>query len=159
MVRLLVIVLVLGIAGAAAAAQTSRSAPGRIQTTTRLVAMFTNLENELSQAVAEKNEAKLSRLLAPDFEEWTPAPPGSPIPRAEWLQGASSQAGSRLRQMAAKDLGQHVAVHFVAVNGSAASFIVDIWQKNGSDWQLIERYRSPVEAAAHPSDLPPTGKQ
>ena len=130
----------------------------RIQTSTRLVTIFTRLENELALAHANHDDAKLDRLLATDFEEWTPEPPGDPKPRADWLKQAGPAAGAQIRQMSARDLGQHVAVKFVRVGDHAADFIVDIWQKNGDQWHLMERYRSKVDAAPYSEDVKPTGK-
>jgi hypothetical protein len=133
--------------------------PGRILTPTRLVTIFSNLENQLTDALVANNSASAARLVTEDFSQWTPQPPGSPVPREEWLKSAGKGlAKFRIRQMSAKDLGDHVAVSFVLTTGAKAFFIVDIWQKAGTDWQLATRYLSPVDPAPFRSDIRPTGK-
>jgi hypothetical protein len=133
--------------------------PGRILTPTRFITIFSNLENQLSDALVANNSAVAARLLTDDFSQWTPQPPGSPVPREEWLKSAGKGlANFRIRQMSAKDLGNHVAVSFVLTTGAKAFFIVDIWQKAGTDWQLATRYLSPVDPAPFRGDIRPTGK-
>src|SRR5450759_3769308 len=137
----------------------SAQTPGRIQTPTRLVTIFSNLENQLTDALVANNSAAAAGLLTEDFSQWTPQPPGSPVPREEWLKSAGKGlADFRIRQMSAKDLGDHVAVSFVLTTGAKAFFIVDIWQKAGTDWQLATRYLSPVDPAPFRGDIRPTGK-
>ncbi len=131
----------------------------RIQTATRLVTIFTNLENQLMAALAGNNGAAAVRLLTEDFSQWTPQPPGSPTPREEWLKNAGRDFGNgQIRQMSAKDLGDHVAVNFVLVTGKKAFFVVDIWQKAGPDWQLATRYLTSVNPAPYRGPARPTGK-
>src|SRR5512142_1788516 len=70
-------------------------ARGQVATTTRLVTLFTNLEAEMMTAVQQRQPAA-ERLLSPDFQVWTPQPPGAPVPRAEWLRSAPTQLQSVL---------------------------------------------------------------
>ena len=77
--------------------------------------------------------------LADDFEEWTPAPPGDPIAREDWLKHALDPGfvmqSSQIRQMAVRTVNDTEVVSFVesrsAVCGgrdcSSSSFIVDLW--------------------------------
>ena len=134
-------------------------APRKIQTTTRLVTIFTNLENQLMDAAAQNNSAGAMRLLSEDFSQWTPQPPGSAISREEWLKDAESELNTfQIRQMAVKDLGQHAAANFVLLTPAKAWFIVDVWQKDGENWRLLERYQAPVDRTQY-SEVPrPTGK-
>ena len=133
--------------------------PGRILTPTRFVTIFSNLENQLTDALVANDSAVAARFVTEDFSQWTPQPPGSPVPREEWLKSAGKGlANFRIRQMSAKDLGDHVAVSFVLTTGAKAFFIVDIWQKAGTDWQLATRYLSPVDPAPFRGDIRPTGK-
>jgi Domain of unknown function (DUF4440) len=153
--RLLMIAVILVLTSSASFAQR----PGRILTPTRFVTIFSNLENQLTDALVANNSAAAAGLLAEDFSQWTPQPPGSPVPREEWLKSAGKGlANFRIRQMSAKDLGDHVAVSFVLTTGAKAFFIVDIWQKAGTDWQLATRYLSPVDPAPFRGDIRPTGK-
>jgi hypothetical protein len=142
----------------------------RIVTRTRLVAIFSDLENQLFKNLQDKNDHELSALLSEEFQLWTPTPPGDPVPRDDWQKQALSENMTtfRIRQMAARSIDENsVLVHFVLsrtlqrAGKSVPSeyFVVDLWQKNGEKWQLSDRYASPV-AASHskPRALRPTGK-
>lgn len=121
------------------------SAPRRIVTTTRLVALFSGQEQELNLALQQKDTATLDRLLSPEFQVWTPEPPGQPIPRAEWLQqNAGGNFGvARVSQMAVRDVGKTHIVSFVMSRGAGAHFVVDVWQDAGNGtWKLTDRYVS-----------------
>jgi hypothetical protein len=134
-------------------------APGRVQTATRLVTIFSNLENQLADAVSENDSARAARLLADDFSQWTPQPPGSPVPRDQWLKSAGKDLGTfSIRQMSAKDLGEYVAVNFVLTTKTKAFFVVDLWKKAGTNWQLAERYLSSVDPGPYSGAERPTGK-
>jgi hypothetical protein len=134
-------------------------APGRVQTSTRLVTIFSKLENQLADAVVNNDASAASSMVTEDFSEWTPQPPGSPVPRDEWLKDAGKDlANFHIRQMAAVDLGNHVAVNFVLTAGPKAFFVVDIWAKTGPDWHLRQRYLSSVPAARYANEARPTGK-
>jgi hypothetical protein len=148
--------------------------PGRIVTTTRLVTIFSQLEKDWLKAVQQKDEASLNRLLTEDFEVWTPAPPGDPTPREEWLRQALAEKidSFRIRQMAVKGLNDNTAIASFVLSETVehagkpltrSFFIVDVWEKkNGRDesWQATERYLSEVKgvAATQQGDVKPTGK-
>jgi Domain of unknown function (DUF4440) len=133
--------------------------PGGNQMPTRLVMLFSNIENQLNEAMASASRDRASSLLTDDFEEWTPQPPGSPTPREEWLKSAGKDlAKFRIRQMAAKGLGDHVVVNFVLTTKTEAFFVVDVWQKAGTDWQLATRYLAPVDPSPYRGDARPTRK-
>lgn len=135
-------------------------APGRFQTTTRFVTIFTNLENQLWDALVRNDAASAGRMLTEDFAQWSPEPPGAPTPREAWLKPDRRDMGNfRVRQLSAKDMGDHVVVNYVLTcNLPRAFFIVDIWQKAGADWQLAERYLSAVDPAPYSGAARPTGK-
>src|SRR5690349_9758910 len=134
MSRLSRVALVIVLSAAAASAQT----PRRIQTATRLVTIFTNLENQLWDALVRNDSATAGRLLADDFAQWSPEPPGTPTPREEWLKpDRRDMSDFRIRQMSAKDLGDGVVVNYVLTcDLPRAFFIVDVWKKTGEDWHL-----------------------
>jgi hypothetical protein len=142
------LLLIFAICALAHAQSAPRSAsPGRIATTTRLVALFSGQERELNLALQQKDAATLDRLLSPDFQVWTPEPPGHPIPREDWVQqnAGGSFGGARLTQMAVRDLGNSHVVSFVMSRASGASFVVDVWQDAGNGtWKLTDRYVSAV---------------
>ncbi|HKN33028.1 MAG TPA: nuclear transport factor 2 family protein [Terriglobales bacterium] len=145
--------------------------PGRILTTTRLVTLFSQMEADWLKAIHEQDQATLNRLLAEDFQIWTPAPPGEPIPREQWLQRAMAEKldSFRIRQMAARAVNNSaVVVSFVLSEtveqaGKAHTsdyFIVDLWQKKDENWQVTDRYSSQVKGVSgnQQGDVKPTGK-
>jgi uncharacterized protein DUF4440 len=142
----------------------------RIVTRTRLVAMFSDLEDQIFKGLQEKNDQAVNTLLAQDFQLWTPAPPGDPVPRDDWQKQALAEKlkAFRLRQMAASAVGENaVVVHFVLSKTAERAgkmsaqdyFVIDVWQKNDDKWQLSDRYASPLgPAAAKPLTVRPNGK-
>src|SRR5690242_19967977 len=88
----------------------------RIVTTTRLVAKFSDLEEQLNLAIQRKDKTRLGKLLSEDFEQWTPAPPGDPVPRDEWTSAVlsmSSVQAFQIRHMAVHLIGDSAVVNFV----------------------------------------------
>lgn len=145
--------------------------PHRIVTTTRLVAIFFQNEDEWQRAIQQKDQATLQRLMSEDFQVWTPAPPGEPIPREQWLQHAMAEklGTFRIRQMAARAVNNTtVVVSFVlseTVEEAGKThardyFIVDLWQKKDENWQVTDRYLSQINVrfGMQQGDVKPTGK-
>ena len=142
----------------------------RIVTRTRLVAIFSELENQLFQALQKKEHTSLDGLLSDDFQVWTPAPPGDPIPGDDWRNQALAEnlKAFQIRQMAARGLDENtVIVNFVlnkkveTGSGSATRnyFVVDLWQRSGDTWKLGDRYASPLAGtASQPVRVRPSGK-
>ena len=146
----------------------------RIVTKTRLVAIFSELETQWLQAVQQKDETTLSRLVSEDFQVWTPQPPGAPIPREDWQKQALAHqlASFRLRQMAVRSLSNQISVasfvlsDIIEQGGKPQSrdhFVVDIWKKDGENWQCTDRYVWPISGNARRVragvDLKPSGKE
>jgi hypothetical protein len=158
--------LVLAYAPISSAQQTKPGAPAgtRVPTATRLVVTFHDLERQLTIAAQKNDQSTLNRLLANEFEVWTPAPPGDPVPRAAWLTHKTPGAPDAfsIRQMAVRALDDHAVASFVLIEGTgarqAAEFIVDVWSRSGGEWKLTDRYTSPVPAALFSGDRKPTGK-
>jgi len=150
----------------------TQHAPRRVVTTTRLVAVFSELETQWWQAVQNKDEAALRRLLGEDFQVWMPDVSG-PVAREDWQQQAFARKwGSfHLRQMAVRLLNDETAVASFVLSQSVQSrgkpqaddyFVVDIWSKNGDHWVCTDRYASLVSRAsglAPVEDAKPSGKQ
>ncbi|MGH9522905.1 MAG: nuclear transport factor 2 family protein [Terriglobales bacterium] len=139
-------------------ATTFAQAPATGQMATIPVATFTNLENQLHSAIGAGNEQRAAALLTGDFVEWSPQPPGAPISRGQWLNGNRDLGQARLWQMAVKTLDDHAIASFVLIAGNKAFFVVDLWQKHGSDWLLQQRYRAPVDPASYRNPSGPTVK-
>ena len=141
----------------------------RIVSTTRLVARYSDLEGQLTSAVRHKDEAALGRLLAEDFEQWSPDPPGDPVPREEWLNNvltAFTLQSAQHRLMAVRTVGETAVVSFVQSQRAVCAgrncngdfFIVDLWQQHKDAPQLLVRYASGIKTLPR---LPPkpTGKE
>jgi hypothetical protein len=144
--------------------------PGRIQTRTRLVAIFSGLENRLFEAVQKKDQAALTPLLGDEFEIWIPNATGDPVPMDDWLaqvMGAYTLKSFHIRQMSARDFGSVVVVKFVygqqaesqGKDDSGEFFVVDAWEKNGDSWKLSDRYISRFSALQPAHPVRPTEKQ
>src|SRR5690348_10295845 len=89
----------------------SAQASGRIETRTRLVSQFSELENRWLNAIQKKDATALDRLLSEDYEVWTPDR-SSPIPREEWQVQAFAETlkSFRIADMAVKAPRDGVAV-------------------------------------------------
>lgn len=143
---------------------------GRIVTTTRLVAVFSELENQLVRALQSKDQSALNRLLGDDFQVWKPM--SDPIPREDWIQQAEPEktANFRIENMAVRSLKDDTSVaSFVLTRTSEKNkksvtqryFIIDCWQKTAQGWQATDRYVSEFTSATGPAaaqDIRPTGK-
>lgn len=129
---------------------------------TRLVAVFSALENELGEARERGDNAALERLLAVDFEQRSAAAPGQPLPRDAWMARKSTGDVAETHDMAVHDHGTVAVVSFASRPGGRgpASFVVDVWKKEADAWQLSTRYVSALPgAAARPAATRPTGKE
>jgi len=142
----------------------------RIVTKTRLIAIFSDLEDQLFRAEQNKNHGGFDTILAEDFQLWTPAPPGDPIPRADWLSQslAENLKDFRIQQMAARSVEENATVVSFVLSKSVAHagktsvqnyFVVDLWQKSDDKWKLSERYASQFSGVSlRPSRPKPSGK-
>ncbi len=139
-----------------AAAQTPR---GHVVTRTRLVALYSDLERQVGTAAQNQDQARLGQLLADDFEQWGPEPPGDPVPREEWTTTYRPSSFST-RQMAVRAFSDVDVVSFVlrqkATVGEKDSngdfFVVDVWRHEGNTAKLSARYISKaVENHAPPA--------
>jgi hypothetical protein len=132
---------------------------GRIMTVTRQVAEFSQHENALADALHKADHTAADRLLAADFEVRDSASPNQPTPRAQWM--ASAHPDTATEQMSVHDYGNVAVVSYVSRvdKPASAAFVVDIWHKQGTDWQLAVRYQSQISARKmHGGDIRPTGK-
>jgi len=125
----------------------------RIQTVTRLVQRFSELEATLMAATAASDAKRASALLSKDFEMRVGSAPGDPLPRDAWLARVTARpAQCDITSMAARDLVSSAVVSFRCGGSDAGSFIVDIWVPDGDAWKLQVRFASP---AARPlKDVP-----
>ena len=128
-------------------------AAGRIPTVTRLVKIFSELENDLVAGAHADDPRRLDAMLDPAFEMRVGANPGVPLPRDEWIRAARAapRGAPRMDQMAVHDFGTIAIVSFRETPTTAQrgkpQFVVDCWKRTGDEWKLAVRYRSEVRAA------------
>jgi hypothetical protein len=112
----------------------------------------------LDAVVRQRDAAALDRLLHADFELRNAARPGTPLPRAEFVQQTLDKpmAPGRIEQMAVHDVGAAAIVSFVrrSTDDAATLFVVDVWGRTGDDWRLQVRYVGPGGAQAAQSGAP-----
>jgi hypothetical protein len=146
-----------GVGAAAPAPAQSDTGAMRVPTVTRLVQMFSELEGRLDAAAREHDAAAFDRLLHADFELRNAARPGTPLPRAEFVQQTLDRpmAPARIEQMAVHDIAAAI-VSFLrrSTDAAATLFVVDVWGRTGDDWRLQVRYAGPGGAQAAQSGAP-----
>ena len=139
------LILLVSLSAPAWAAQPPEDIPQRIPTITRLVQLFSTLENELMTAVEKGDSTTINNMLAEDFELRSGAMPGTPTPRAEWLRHSRGQLVESIEQMAVHDYGAVAVVSYLWKRQARHDiFIVDVWGKSGDAWKLSVRYASPA---------------
>jgi len=116
---------------------------------TRSVAQYTDLEQQLLQALHDHDRAAAQQLLAEDFEARGPEDADA-IPGAQWLdrwmQGRPGD--SRIQDLGVREFGDVATVSFLqhsqgGVGGAALpafTYMVDVWRQ--SDHKLLVRYVS-----------------
>lgn len=126
-------------------------ATGRVQTMTRQVMQFMELESRSIDAQGSRDAKTLQSLLADDFELRVAQRPGNPLPRADWLKAQADlqAAPASIEQMAVHDLGSVANVSYLMrPEGGVPLFMVDTWVRDGDGWRLKVRYASPVAVGA-----------
>ena len=149
---LLSFVLLASLSGGISFISPASAEQNHIPTVTRLVQIFSGLENDLSESLRKGDPNAIDQLLADDFEMRAGSMPGSPTPRAEWISSMKfSGPPLTIRQMSVHDHGNVAAVSFIWAKGATAKgktagniFIVDVWKKSDASWKLATRYASPA---------------
>ena len=147
---------------AAASGQRQRT-PTHSVTRTRLVALYSDLESQLATAAQKNDAGKLAQMLTDDFEQWSPQPPGDPIPREDWT-AAYHPTSVSTTQMAVRAFGDteiasfvlHQKATFGDKDASGEFFVVDVWRREGNTSRLASRYicrhgKTEVASPASPS--------
>ncbi len=151
---------------ATACSQGAAARPGeapRIASSTRPMAEFSTREADLATAVHKHDKAGIARLLSADFEFRSPQQ-AIELARSEWLAVPASGAESELGGLAVHAFPTLAIVSFTRTlaagpQAGARSFVVDAWTRQGTGWQLLARYESPLPAATgNTQDVAPTGK-
>ena len=136
-------------------------AAGRIPTVTRLVKVFSELENDLAARAHADDPQRLDAMLDPAFEMRVGANPGVPVPRDEWIRAARSAPRGRPRidQMAVHDFGTVAIVSFRETPATGArrkpQFVVDCWKRAGDEWKLAVRYVGDAASSSVKMAKPP----
>lgn len=110
-------------------------APGRVATMTRTAKLFGDLEGRIDDAASRHDQAALEKLLAPQFEQRDAGSPGQPLPRADFIGKLMAQPGGARYDMAVHEFGTTFVVSY-----AAKQFVIDVWVRNGDDYQLAARY-------------------
>lgn len=153
--------LLLTLLGNAWAGGQRQKAQGHAVTRTRLVAFYSELEGQLASAAQKNDSAKLAQLLTDDFEQWSPEPPGDPVPREDWI-AAYRPATFSTHQMAVRTFGEAEVASFVLrqkatfadKDASGEFFVVDVWRREGNTSRLASRYISRVAKTSVPPASP-----
>jgi hypothetical protein len=140
---------------------------GKITTVSRAVKVFGQFEHSLDAALSASDQAMTNKLLAANFEQRLASNPGEPVTREEWLKGEKPASDTRFDQMSVHDHGTVAVASFFRITPASEAdqpeqrtFVVDVWKKNGDDWQLDTRYQADAGTAAVTTDedIKPSGK-
>ena len=139
-----------------------------VVTRTRLQVVFGELEGQWLKAIQGKDETTLNRILADEFSLWTPAPPGSPVPRTDWQTAAFGRKlqSFGMRQLAVRSVTPEISVaNFElsetfdqgGVPRTEEHFVVDVWVKSGEgdNWRCTDRYDSRLSTFTRPMTSQP----
>jgi hypothetical protein len=130
--------------------------PQRIPTVTRLVQLFSGLENDWMEAVRRRDEAAVTRILGDSFEMRSALAPSDPVPAGDWVRNAVHEfhlRSFRISEMAVRELGTVAVVSFrLAQEGelggkeeSAECFVADVWVRQDGAWKVAARYAAAAD--------------
>lgn len=138
--------------------------------TSRLQVFFSELETQELNAIQDKDQAALNRILADDFQESRPDPPGQPIAREDWLKAAFSRRSKSfgLRQMTIRSISPQISIASFILSqvfeqagktDTEDRFVVDVWTNTGGgdNWRCTGRYSWGVAALPHPAQNAKSG--
>jgi len=142
---------------------------GRIETRTRLVSLFSGLQNQWLDAIKRKDVAALDRLLSEDFEVWTPTHTG-PIPREDWQAQAFAEnlKSFHVADLAVKSPRDGIAIESFRLETATSRggsdvtqrfFVVNLWTSDKDSWRCTDSYISPVTTPPPTASAKPTGKE
>jgi len=152
--RLFLIVMLTGIA--CSQSPISQGPTKRIETSTRLVAVFSDLNNELFQSIQKRDVAAFDRLVGEDFELRASSAPDNPKSRDDWQQlefrrpcilsesqrwqcGATGRRRNR-ELCTGRKAGNNCRCAEISV-GQA-------WSREEEAWTCQEAYVAPIAASA-----------
>jgi hypothetical protein len=125
----------------------------------KLTEQFRQLEQELGDAILQKDGKILERLVGPEFTLRVADIPEGSLPRAIWMDNALNRLkleSFELSHHAARKLADDLAVISLLLTQKATNdgrdfsgdfYLVDFWKRSSDNWQIIARYSSPVGKA------------
>jgi hypothetical protein len=123
-------------------------------------AEFERLERLWADAVVQQDRVALEHILAPEYELIISAAPERPVPRATWIEQATGPYRVRgytitnlvirlvTDDVAAVSLTLTTEASVGGVDRSVTFFIVDLWQRTGGVWRVVQRYSALPEASS-----------
>lgn len=146
----------------------AQPASGRIETRTRLVAIFSDLNQQFFQAIQQRDGAALNQFIADDFEARTARHVAEPQPRESWQRDvfARGMKGFRISAMSVRGLGDNAAVASFVLEEKLTtaqaqrSLVVQVWSLEGNSWKCKDAYFFPAGTSRlrAKGDRKPTGK-
>jgi hypothetical protein len=141
----------------------------RIQSPTRQVTQFGELENQLATAVQNGNRAGMEPLLAEEFALRTARTGGEVLGRDQYIQqrtGGHELRSFKIRGIDVRQWNDIAVVNFLYHQEATSAgkdltgdfFITDVWRKTDAGWKLAMRY-SAGPGPVPPAPAHPTGKE
>ena len=121
---------------------------------------FEALERSWADALVRQDRVALEQFLAPDYALVVSAAPEQPVARDAWLAQALGPyriEHFRILQLHARLLADGlVAVSLLfeqqanvgGIDRSGVFFLIDVWRRGGSRWEVIARYSARPEPAS-----------
>jgi hypothetical protein len=150
----------------------SRQPPPATDIDTQLTEQLRQLERELGEAGMRKDAETLDHLVAPEYTLRVGDDPQRSVPREQWLGALRPRSTYEYKietfdehHLAARKLPDNLAVTslvltqkatFTGRDRSGDFYLVDVWKKHDSKWQIIARYSTPIGKEFDRS--PPQGK-
>jgi len=134
----------------------TRQLPAPTDVDPRLTELLQRLEQNLTDAILHKDAEGLERLVGPQYSVRVADVPQGSMPRAIWLDNALHRLkpeSVELQYYTARKLAANMAVvslihkQRASIEGrdfSGEFYLVDLWQRNAGNWQIVARYSSPV---------------
>jgi Domain of unknown function (DUF4440) len=137
-----------------------RELPPPSDTNLKLTEQLRQLEQQLGEAGMHMDTKVLERLVGPEYTLRVGDAPEQSVPRVLWMESLRPQGPHPYKlesfdehYQAARKLGDDLAVvsllltqraTFAGRDRSGDFYLVDIWKKNGDNWQIIARYSTPI---------------
>jgi hypothetical protein len=138
----------------------SRQPPPATDIDTQLTEQLRQLEQELGEAGMRKDAETLEHLVGSEYTLRVGDDPQRSVPREQWLAALRPRGAYEYKiesfdedHVAARKLADNLAVTSLLLTQKAAFagrdrsgdfYVVDVWKKSDSNWQIIARYSTPI---------------